>query len=153
MRRVCADDAIEIPGPLPRVWQVVSDFAAYPRWWPSSAHLTVHRVTPELVGSTFELKPYGGKAFTVEVVGVKPGAALHMTYSGIYRGTGEWKVAVSNDGNSHINYRIDLAIADRSTALLSYVLPVSRIHSRLMRHVFEGLQNHLASDAESTPPA
>jgi hypothetical protein len=110
-------------------------------------------VTPELVGSTFQLKPYGGKAFTVEVVGVDAGSVLHMTYSGIYRGTGEWKVATSNGLGSVISYRIDLEITDRSTALLSYVLPVSRIHSRLMRQVFEGLKDHLASGVTSTPPS
>jgi len=142
-----------VPSPPSQVWQTMSDFTAYPLWWPSSAHLSVRRVTPDLVGSAFELKPYGGKAFTVEVVGVETGSVLRMAYGGIYRGSGEWKVAVANSGGSLISYRIDLEIADRSTAVLSYVLPVSRLHSRLMRQVFEGLENHLASGARSTPPA
>ena len=104
--------------------------------------IVVHRVTPELVGSQVEIKPYGGRAFLCEVEGIRDGSEMSLRYTGVYRGTGVWTIAESGS-SSRVVYRIDLEVADPFMKLLSYIVSIPRLHSQLMREVFSGLEGYL----------
>jgi len=141
MRKVQAEDEAIIACPPGRIWQAITDFSSYQKWWPASVRIVVHRVTPELVGSQVEIKPYGGRAFLCEVESIRYGVELRLQYSGVYRGIGVWTIVES--GSSRVLYRIDLEVADPFMKLLSYVVSIPRLHSKLMREVFSGLEGYL----------
>ena len=42
------------------VWNVLIDFDSYAKWWPQSVRIRVLKTTPELIGSQFEVRPFGG---------------------------------------------------------------------------------------------
>jgi ribosome-associated toxin RatA of RatAB toxin-antitoxin module len=149
VRKVQAEDAVVIACSPNRIWRAITDFSLYPEWWPSSVRIVVHRITPELVGSQVEIKPYGGRAFLCEVESIRDGAELRLRYSGIYRGIGVWTIA-EGDGHSRVIYRVDLEIADLLMKLLSYAVPIPRLHSQLMSAVFSGLEGYVNGNCMCT---
>ena len=148
MRKVQAEDETIIACPSDRIWRAITDFSSYQKWWPASVKIVVHRVTPELVGSQVEIKPYGGRAFLCEVESIRDGVELRLQYSGVYRGIGVWTIAESGS-SSRVVYRIDLEVADPFMKLLSYVVSIPRLHSKLMREVFEGLEGYVNGNCTS----
>ena len=148
MRKVHAEDEEIIACPPGRIWQAITDFSSYQKWWPASVRIVVRRVTPELVGSQVEIKPYGGRAFLCEVESVRDGVELRLQYSGVYRGIGVWTIVES--GSSRVLYRIDLEVADPFMKLLSYIVSIPWLHSKLMREVFSGLEGYVNSNCTRT---
>ena len=142
MRRIQAEDAAVIASSPDRIWRAITDFSSYAKWWPSSVRIAVRRNTPGLVGSQVQLRPFGGRAFICEVESIRDGAELRLRYSGVYRGTGVWRIAAEG-GNCRVTYRVDLEIVDPLMKLLSFAVPIPRLHSRLMRDVFAGLDGYL----------
>jgi len=145
MRRIQAEDEAVIANSPERIWRAITDFSSYAKWWPSSVNIVVRRSTPELVGSQVQLRPFGGRAFLCEVESIREGAELRLKYSGVYRGPGVWTI-VAGDGNCRVTYRVDIEIADPLMKLLSYIIPIPRLHSSLMREVFAGLAGYLAQN-------
>jgi len=145
MRRIQAEDAAVIASPPNLIWQAITDFSSYAKWWPSSVRIAVRRHSPELIGSQVQLKPFGGRAFVCEVESIRNGAELRLQYSGVYRGTGVWTI-VAGDGNCRVTYRVDLEIIDPLMKILSYIMSIPRLHSSLMREVFAGLAGYLAQN-------
>ncbi len=143
MRRIQAEDAAVIAGAPKQIWQAISDFSLYEEWWPLSVKIDVRRNTSELVGSKVQLRPFGGRAFVCEVESIWEGSELRLRYSGVYRGTGVWTI-VEGAGNCRVTYRVDLEIADPLMRLLSYIVSIPRLHSKLMKEVFAGLAGYLA---------
>ena len=143
MRKIQAEDAAVISYPPDRIWQAITDFSSYTKWWPSSVNIVVRRTAPELVGSQVQLRPFGGRAFLCEVESIREGAEMRLRYSGVYRGTGVWTI-VEGAGNCRVTYRVDLEIADLLMRLLSYIVSIPRLHSNLMKEVFTGLAGYVA---------
>ena len=143
MRRIQAEDAAVIASPPNLIWRAIADFNSYAKWWPSSVRILMRRNTPELVGSQVQLKPFGGRAFLCEVESLREGAELRIQYSGVYRGPGVWTID-AGDGSCRVTYRVDLEIIDPLMKLLSYIIPIPRLHSSLMREVFAGLAGYIA---------
>ena len=142
MRRIHAEDAAVIACPPKLLWRAIIDFNSYTKWWPSSVRIVVRRTTPELIGSQVEIKPYGGRAFLCEVESIRDGSELRLRYSGVYRGIGVWTLT-EGEGHSRVVYRIDLEVADPFMKLLSYIVSIPRLHSKLMREVFNGLEGYV----------
>ena len=149
MRKVQAEDEAIIACPPEQIWRAIIDFNSYTKWWPASVRIVVRRVKPELLGSQVEIKPYGGRAFLCEVESVRDGSELRLQYSGVYRGIGVWTI-VESGSSSRIVYRIDLKVADPFMILLSYVVSIPRLHSKLMREVFSGLEGYVNGNSAST---
>lgn len=140
-----------LPYPAEEIWGVLTDFANYPKWWPSSIKIKVTRIEPELVHSQIEVKPYGGQRFTCEVTGYSNNSELQMKYSGIYSGTGIWTLSEIN-GQCSVTYEILLEIESAWIRLLSRILPVAKIHSKLMDEVLSGLDKHVGLIKRHTKP-
>lgn len=143
MHTIQAEDTAVIPAAPEAIWRAISDFSSYHKWWPSSVRIEVRRNSPELVGSQVQLRPFGGRAFLCEAVSIREGAELLLQYSGVYRGPGAWTI-IAGGGNCRVVYRVDLEIVDPLMKLLSYILPIPRLHSSLMREVFAGLAGYVA---------
>lgn len=99
-------------------------------------------MSKDIVGSRIEIRPYGGQAFCCEVSKVHDSSALTLEYTGIYSGTGMWTIS-EVDGQSHVTYTIELTINSMLIRVLSSVIPIASIHSRLTEEVLSGLGKHL----------
>jgi ribosome-associated toxin RatA of RatAB toxin-antitoxin module len=143
MRRIQAEDAACIAGTPQKIWRAISDFSSYEKWWPASVKITVRRSVPDIIGSQVQLRPLGGRAFLCEVESMRENAELQVQYCGIYRGPGAWRIE-AGEGSCRVTYRVDLEIVDPVMKLLSYILPIPRLHSSLMKDVFAGLAGYVA---------
>jgi ribosome-associated toxin RatA of RatAB toxin-antitoxin module len=142
MRNIQTTNSKILPYPVLLIWKVLTDLSSYSSWWPSSIKIRTLNISKELVGSRIEIRPYGGQSFCCEVSEYREGNELRMKYSGIYSGTGIWKIT-EIDGQSKVTYKIELTINNTLIRLLSSVLPVASIHSKLMEEVLSGLGQYL----------
>jgi uncharacterized protein YndB with AHSA1/START domain len=142
MRRVVVEDRASFNHSLDRVWRVITDFSSYPAWWPRSTHISVERVTPDLIGSVIAVRPFGRRGFHGMVERVVTGEELAMRYSDLFRGTGVW-APVASGARCHVCYRIDLEVTTVWLRWLSPVVPAAKLHSRLMADVYKGLEARL----------
>jgi ribosome-associated toxin RatA of RatAB toxin-antitoxin module len=141
-KRIQSKNTKTFPFSAHQIWETIIDFEKYSEWWPSTVKLEVLEMMKGLKGSRIKAKPYGGLAFVCEVVDVQPRAKLLMEYSGVYKGTGGWSIT-ENDGHCGVEYDINLEINNAFIRLLSYLLPVEKIHYNLMNDVFSGLEKRL----------
>lgn len=145
MRRIDVVDETTLPFSPPDVWRVLTDFPAYPSWWPSQVNVVVGQCEPELVGSMFAIRPFGGLGFTCRVSAVVAKSTMRIQYvEGVYRGTGVWTLTPAEQG-TRIQYAINLEIVSRLLALLSFVTDLGAIHSRLMQQMFGNLERQVAT--------
>ncbi len=149
MRNTRVTDCRTVPRSPERVWDALTDFARYPAWWPASLRVRVLRVSPGLVGSRFEVRPWGSR-FVCEVGAVVPGREMVVRYvEGAHRGTGVWTLRPDGAG-TRVCYVVDLEPCGPLPRLLSHVLDFGRIHSAGMAQLFDGLEGWLV---RGRPPA
>jgi hypothetical protein len=149
MREIRTTNSKVLLHPTTRIWEVITDLSNYSSWWPSSIRIKTLCLAEGLIGSRIEVRPYGGQAFCCEVSDLNDGKELTLKYSGIYVGTGIWTITEIN-GKSRVAYDIELKIQGSLIRLLSSVLPVASIHSKLTEQVLSGLEQYLAK-SNSTP--
>ena len=145
MRKIQAEDSTVIASTPQAIWRAIADFSSYAKWWPSSVKILVRRSAPGIIGSQVQLRPFGGRAFVCEVESIRENEELRLQYSGVYRGPGVWTIAAGG-GSCRVTYGVDLEIVDPLMKLLSYIIPIPRLHSSLMREVFAGLAGYLAQN-------
>lgn len=144
MQKIHSVNSITLPFSAEAIWEVLTDISSYSLWWPSTLKTKVLNVTQELIGSQIEVRPYGGLPFICAFAASVDHLELTMQYSGIYSGTGIWKLSETN-GRTKVDYEINLDINNRFIRLLSYVMPVDKVHYKLMDEVLFGLKNRLES--------
>jgi ribosome-associated toxin RatA of RatAB toxin-antitoxin module len=142
MRNIQTTNSMILPHSAIQIWEVITDLSSYSAWWPSSIKIKTLRLSNELIGSRIEVRPYGGQAFCCEVSNIIDSKELTLKYSGIYSGTGIWTISEIN-GQSRVTYKIELKIQNTMIRLLSFILPVASIHSKLMGEVLTGLGQYL----------
>ena len=142
MKNIHTINSKVLPHTRAQIWEVITDLSNYSAWWPSSLKIKTLHLSEGLIGSQIEIRPYGGQAFYCEVSGMDNSSELVMTYTGIYTGTGRWTISEINAQRS-VTYEIELKIENIIIRLLSFVLPVTSIHSHLMEKVLSGLGKYL----------
>jgi ribosome-associated toxin RatA of RatAB toxin-antitoxin module len=142
MKTVHTTNSKVVPYPATRIWDCITDFSNYSSWWPPSIKIKTLRISEGNIGSRIEVRPYGGQAFCCEVSSINDRTELTMAYSGIYSGTGKWTISEVN-GQTCVTYEIDLRIESILIRMLSSVLSVTSVHSRLMEEVLSGLTQYL----------
>jgi ribosome-associated toxin RatA of RatAB toxin-antitoxin module len=142
MKNIHTINSKVLPYTKTRIWEVITDLSNYSAWWPSSIKIKTLQLSEGLIGSRIEIRPYGGQAFYCEVSGMNDSTELTMIYTGIYTGTGRWTISEVN-AQRCVTYEIELKIENAMIRLLSFVLPVASIHSRLMERVLSGLGRYL----------
>ena len=136
------DEAI-VPFPPAGVWRVLADVAAYPNWWPRCLGLRVLRREAGLVGSEVEQRPFGGRPFRCRVEAVEEPFRIRTQYhGGFIEGRGEWRLEPVGPG-TRVCYELDVRAEGHVVACLGRIVPLGRIHSRLMRNVFRQLERVL----------
>jgi hypothetical protein len=148
MRNIQTANTKVMAYPAMQIWEAITDLPHYSSWWPSSIKIKTLHLSEGVIGSRIELRPYGGQAFCCEVSELKRGKELVLQYSGIYAGRGIWTISEIN-GQSRVTYEIKLIIQSNLIRLLSSVLPVNSIHSKLMEEVLTGLGQYLDKNERS----
>ena len=144
------DEAI-VPFPPTEVWRVLADIAAYPSWWPRHLGLRMLHREPGLVGSEVEERPFGGRPFRCRVEAVEEPCTIRTRYyGGFIEGRGEFRLE-SVGSATRVRYELDVQAEGRAVACLGRILPLGRIHSRLMQSVFRQLQRALMQGKGSPP--
>lgn len=143
MPKIIASDSVELNYPLENVWSIISDFQSYKTWWPRLVNLNIKNEYQKLIGTTLKVSPFGGKSFSIKVVEITNLKEIKLEYfDGLYRGFGRW-IIESNNVSTILTYEVNLDIVDSLTKLISYILPVSKIHSMIFRMIFSNLREHL----------
>ena len=142
MKQIHSVNSITIPLPARQIWTILTDIPSYPLWWPLTLKIKIRNATQDVIGSQVEIRPYGGMSFYCEFSEMVEPVKLVMQYSGIYSGLGIWTLTEMN-GQTKIDYEINLEVNNPFIRLLSYVIPVEKIHYKLMNEVLLGLENRL----------
>lgn len=135
-----ATDEIVLPFPPSDVWCVLEDIDEYPKWWPRSVGLRVLHREPQLVGSSLQLRPLGGRSFSCRVESIDPPNRLAMRYfGGFIDGIGEWRLEPIGS-STRVQYELNVNATGLFVALIGRMLPLSRIHSFQMKQVLRNLE-------------
>ncbi len=148
MKQIHSLNSITVPFSIQQIWKIITDITSYSLWWPSNIKIKALNSTQEIIGSRVEVRPYGGLPFFCEFLEYVNNKKLVMKYSGIYTGLGVWTLT-EIDGQTKIDYEINLEINSLFIRLLSHVVPIEKIHYNLMNKVLLGLESRLESYTES----
>lgn len=143
MRKIVAADTIRLNHSIEKVWSVISDIPSYIKWWPKAVNLEIVKATPEIVGTVLKASPLGGKSFSTMVDEIIPYQKIKIKYfDGLYQGNGFWIIENENQ-KTIVTYKVDLKIVDPFTKLISYILPVSKIHSLIFKKILGNLEMYI----------
>ena len=143
MTSIFATDERIIPFPKDEVWNVLADVAAYPDWWPRAVGLRVLNAESEIVGSSFELRPLGGRPFRCRIESIEAPSKIRMQYlGGFIEGRGEWRIE-SLGSNTQVQYELNVQATGRMVAWIGRLLPLSRFHSYQMKQVLRNLEREV----------
>ena len=149
MTPIRATDERIVPYSQCEVWKVLVDIAAYPAWWPRTVGLRILHREVELVGSSFELRPFGGRSFCCRIESVEEPNMLRMRYyGGFIDGRGEWRLQPVGL-KTRVVYELDVRAAGRIVAWIGRLLPLSRLHSFQMNGVLRQLEKKVEKNAKS----
>jgi ribosome-associated toxin RatA of RatAB toxin-antitoxin module len=149
MTPIIATDELIVPFPRDLVWKVLENFSSYPDWWPRSVGLSIVNLEPELLGSTFQLRPMGGRAFYCRVESMDEPNSIRMQYfGGFIEGRGEWRIESVED-LTRIQYELDVLAAGRMVAWIGRIFPLGRFHSFQMKDVLSRLERQIKKVAEN----
>jgi uncharacterized protein YndB with AHSA1/START domain len=133
------------------VWQVLTDFARYPDWWPRNIRISPAGAPADLVGTDLRIQPRGGPAFRCRLERLVPEAELVFRYhDGPYRGTGVWRLERTATG-TRVSYQADLVSDHWLLRFFSRLTDLGGAHSRLMKPVLAGLRRAVAGQPERGP--
>lgn len=143
MPKIIASDSVTLTHPVEKVWTVISDIPSYKLWWPKLLNLEINQVNNHIIGTTLKAQPFGGKSFSIRVMEINYPSEIRLEYfEGLYCGYGRW-ILKNENGMTILTYEVNVDITDSFTKIISYLLPVSRIHSLIFKIIFLNLKKYL----------
>jgi ribosome-associated toxin RatA of RatAB toxin-antitoxin module len=124
-----ATDERMVSFPREAIWSVLADVATYPKWWPRTIGSRVLHEHPEIVGSLFELRPFGGKPFRCRIESIVPQSGIFIQYfGGFIEGYGEWMLEAI-ESKTRVQFNLNVHASGFAAACIGRLLPLGRIHS------------------------
>jgi len=146
MPQIKANDETTIKASIDDVWKVLVDIPRYSKWWPRVVNLKILKFNERIIGTQFKASPLGGKSFACRVISFIPKREIKLEYyEGIYRGEGVWKIESKNN-LVNVSYKVELKIVDKSIALLSKIISISKLHSMIFKRILNGLSQQVKSE-------
>jgi ribosome-associated toxin RatA of RatAB toxin-antitoxin module len=143
MTPIFATDERILPFEREQVWHVLANVAVYPDWWPRSVGMRVLHVAPEIIGSSFQLRPLGGRAFRCRIESLESLKTMRMRYfGGFIEGQGEWRLEALGS-ETRVQYELDVQAAGRVVACIAKLRPLNRFHSYQMKQVLRNLEGEV----------
>jgi uncharacterized protein YndB with AHSA1/START domain len=143
-----------VPGPIDRIYDLLSDTEAAPRWWPQAYH-RVREVAPGEdggVGRVLDITTKGALPYELtwrlEVVETERPRLIRLRASGQLVGFGEWQIAeAGKDVTLAYTWRIraEHPLLRRLEFLLKPIFALN--HNWVMRKGEEGFKRELARRA------
>jgi len=139
-----------VPGPIERVYAVLSDVEAAPRWWPQAYH-RVHEIArgeANGVGRILEITTKGALPYRLtwrlEILELEPPRLIRLRASGELVGFGEWQLAGAGDDVA-LTYtwrvRAEHPLLRRLEFLLKPIFALN--HNWVMRKGEEGMRSEM----------
>lgn len=98
-------------------------------------------VTLDGIGSELEIRPRDGRPFRCSVELLAPPRRMRMRYPGDFIvGPGEWRLEAVAGGTQVLD-ELDVIAHGMLAAWLEKLLPLGKLHSKLMREVLENLEH------------
>jgi ribosome-associated toxin RatA of RatAB toxin-antitoxin module len=145
-----ATDERMVSFPREAIWSVLADVATYPKWWPRTIGSRVLHEHPEIVGSLFELRPFGGKPFRCRIESIVPQSGIFIQYfGGFIEGYGEWMLEAI-ESKTRVQFNLNVHASGFAAACIGRLLPLGRIHSYQMGQVLGNLEKEVARRLGST---
>ncbi len=145
IRKIQANDKIELNNSIDKIWNVLIDIPNYYKWWPKIVSIEVSNFNVKIVGTEFTVKPFNGQSFSCRIESIILKEEIILNYfDGLYRGEGKWKL-IGNKNSTTVSYQVNLIILNKLIIVLSYFLPISKIHSFVFQKIFLGLQRYLSN--------
>jgi len=150
MTKIKARDEIILNCSIDEVWKILINIPSYHKWWPKLVNLKVSNFNEDIVNTTFEARPLGGKSFSCKVVSIIPNKEIRLNYfEGIYRGEGVWKIE-KKEYFVNVSYSVDLEIVDKSIAFLSRIISIPKLHSLIFKKILRELEPQVKKELKQT---
>jgi hypothetical protein len=132
---------VDIDASPERVWQVLTDFPAYPEWNPFMTSASGRPTTGSRL--VVHLQPVGGRAFTMRptVLEATPGRRLrwlgHLGVAGIFDGEHSFTIEPHGDGHTRLAQRErfrGLLVPLLARSLDRHTLPAFDLMNQALKH-------------------
>ena len=134
-----ATDSMRLDAPAAAIWQVLTDFQAYSKWYPRRVGMSVVHAVPAGIGTELQFRPLGGRSFRCRVEELEAPHRILIRYHGDFiTGTGTWLLE-GERAHTRATYRIDVIAHGVLVVLLARWLDLGKIHSGQMRVVLRDL--------------
>ena len=148
--RIRVSHEVTVPATPDEVWNVLSDVAAYPKWWPALRGVSVLRHQEGLLGSEFEVRPFLGRTFRIRFEELEGRESVRLRFfDGALEGPGGFHLREAG-GGTQVRYEMDVFTRGMRIAALSQILPYEWIHRSRMRSVLRRLKRRLKAVRRAT---
>jgi len=127
-----------------QIFNVLSDFESYKRWWPRTIIFKMILNSPEIVGSKMKISPYGIFSFSWIIKEIYPNNKIVIKYSdGIYSGKGVWLLQEMGE-KIYVDFSIEIESKNLVIKIIDKIFSIQKTHKRMMKKVFLGLHEYLS---------
>lgn len=141
--RIRRSEELTVPFTRDEVWAALTDFAAYPDWWPAGLGVRILAPSHGLPSGQCEVRGLFGQPVRFHLEELEPPRHVRLRFfDGGLEGPGGFHLTPSN-GATTVVYAVDVFARSLPVAALSFVLPIGAIHALRMRRVLRGLRGVL----------
>ena len=146
MTNLTAKDSILLYYPAEKIYRVLTDFAAYPAWYPKGIKFSIGYLDKKVIGTTLTIQNSPLVKWEAKITGFKPNELIGMDYTrGAWLGKTRWELHEKGP-QTLVTYEIDLQVNKGWLRFLGNIIDFSKYHSKQMQTVFKNLEKHLSED-------
>jgi ribosome-associated toxin RatA of RatAB toxin-antitoxin module len=141
--KIKSNDGQEFIESKEQIFNVLSDFESYKKWWPKTIIFKMILDSPEIVGSKIKISPYGVFSFSWIIKEIYPNDKIVIKYSdGIYSGNGVWLLQKRQE-KVYVDFSIEIESNNLVIKVVDRIFGIQKTHNKMMKKVFFGLHEYL----------